>query len=236
MKRKYLIAGSLIALMSGACTQTQQTQQTQLQPSAQAPAAVTGENAEDTQNKTDENTDEAQQQPGKVHVCSGLLSCKLGLCPNGRRRKAALAAGKTIEEIIAEEKKTAQQTQAAEASEDEAPIAPSAEQMAAAQKLMQEQQQQSEPRRRASSASTSSSSRHEVPVAERVEHYPVVTAETTSGIPGRGGLRRGHFAPPEEAASRADNDSPLPNAAERHGLRSPSLPSSLPMNIDGRTH
>ncbi len=47
-------------------------------------------------------------------------------------------------------------------------------------------------------------------------------------------LRRGSIFPQEEAASA--NDAPLPgaNSVELRGLRSPKLPSGLPMNIDGK--
>lgn len=61
-----------------------------------------------------------------------------------------------------------------------------------------------------------------------------VSLPNTSGIPGRSGLRLGHFAPPEEAASASDQPTPRPNAAEQHGLRSPLLPTSLPMDINGK--
>lgn len=51
----------------------------------------------------------------------------------------------------------------------------------------------------------------------------------------RRGLRLGHFAPPEEAASSAENTAPRPNAVDLHGLRSPSLPGGqLPMDINGK--
>ena len=72
---------------------------------------------------------------------------------------------------------------------------------------------------------------------EYVTPEPVqLRPDNTSGIPGRSGLRMGHFAPPEEAVSRGDSAAPQPNAVERHGLRSPLLPSTLPMNIEGKTN
>lgn len=51
-----------------------------------------------------------------------------------------------------------------------------------------------------------------------------------------GGLRMRRFAPPEEAVSAQEGtDTPLPNAAELHGLRSPVLRGgSLPMDINGK--
>lgn len=51
----------------------------------------------------------------------------------------------------------------------------------------------------------------------------------------RNGLRLGHFAPPEEAASSAENTAPRPNKVELRGLRSPVLRGgSLPMDINGK--
>lgn len=40
--------------------------------------------------------------------------------------------------------------------------------------------------------------------------------------------------PPEEAASRSDSAAPAPNAVELRGLRSPSMPKTLPMDITGK--
>lgn len=51
----------------------------------------------------------------------------------------------------------------------------------------------------------------------------------------RNGLRLGNFAPPEEAASRAESTTPRPNAVELRGLRSPMLRGGrLPMDINGK--
>lgn len=51
----------------------------------------------------------------------------------------------------------------------------------------------------------------------------------------RNGLRLGNFAPPEEAASSAENTPPRPNKVELRGLRSPVLNGgSLPMDINGK--
>ncbi len=53
--------------------------------------------------------------------------------------------------------------------------------------------------------------------------------------PTRNGLRLGNFAPPEEAASRAESTTPRPNAVELRGLRSPMLRGGrLPMDINGK--
>jgi len=57
--------------------------------------------------------------------------------------------------------------------------------------------------------------------------------EPAAPIPGQS-LRMGQFAPPEEAASAGENSAPAPNSVERHGLRSLSLPASLPMDINGK--
>ena len=112
MKKTYLIAGAILALATGACTQTQ-IQQMQQQPTEVVPAEET-EGGEATDTEPAEGNEIAEEdEPSatdKEHICSGLLSCKLGLCPNGRRRKAALAAGKTLEEYEAEEQGKATQT------------------------------------------------------------------------------------------------------------------------------
>ena len=64
--------------------------------------------------------------------------------------------------------------------------------------------------------------------------YEIQTSNV-SPIPGRSGLRLGKFAPPEEAASTTENAAPTPNAAERRGLRSPSLPTTLPLDVNGQS-
>lgn len=40
--------------------------------------------------------------------------------------------------------------------------------------------------------------------------------------------------PPEEAASVRESSVPQPNSVERRGLRSPSLPQALPLDINGK--
>lgn len=55
-----------------------------------------------------------------------------------------------------------------------------------------------------------------------------------SGIPGRNALRMGQYAPPEEAVSSGNARPPRPNRVEQHGFRSPSLPTKLPMDINGK--
>lgn len=71
--------------------------------------------------------------------------------------------------------------------------------------------------------------------ADPVTQSSTPTYQSTSAIPGRSGLRMGHFAPPEEAASTGDNAAPAPNAAELRGLRSPSLPKNLPLDVNGQS-
>lgn len=61
-------------------------------------------------------------------------------------------------------------------------------------------------------------------------------AKNSSAIPGRSGLRLGKFAPPEEAASTGERKAVTPNAAEQHGLRSPALPTKLPLDINGQSN
>lgn len=64
---------------------------------------------------------------------------------------------------------------------------------------------------------------------------PVIeTEESPTTIPGRSGLRLGRFAPPEEATSSSEQAAPTPNAAELRGLRSPSLPTKLPLDVNGQ--
>ncbi|MBE6436256.1 MAG: hypothetical protein E7030_08635 [Akkermansiaceae bacterium] len=70
---------------------------------------------------------------------------------------------------------------------------------------------------------------------EPVTQSAPTTYQPTTGIPGRSGLRMGHFAPPEEAASSSENAPPAPNAAELRGLRSPSLPKNLPLDVNGQS-
>lgn len=65
--------------------------------------------------------------------------------------------------------------------------------------------------------------------------YEAPTYQPTTSIPGRSGLRMGHFAPPEEAASTGENKAPTPNAVDMHGLRSPSLPKNLPLDVNGQS-
>lgn len=62
------------------------------------------------------------------------------------------------------------------------------------------------------------------------------TESVTTGIPGRSGLRLGRFAPPEEAASTKDANAITPNTAEQRGLRSPALPTKLPLDVNGQSN
>ena len=158
-----------------------------------------------------------------------MLSCELELCPVGRARRAAYEAlaAKQLNTESVEVTEPADTTENAQNTEEVAKtnITPSAEQMESARNMMQEAQ----------TVPTSSSSQTEAPHSEPMNYMPTYVGNS-SGVPGRSGLRMGHFAPPEEAVSTGENSAPLPNAAERHGLRSPSLPGSLPMSIDGRTN
>lgn len=67
---------------------------------------------------------------------------------------------------------------------------------------------------------------------------PAAPADEADAAPtlSTGGLRMRRFAPPEEAVSSDEGtDTPLPNAAELHGLRSPVLRGgALPMDINGK--
>lgn len=72
------------------------------------------------------------------------------------------------------------------------------------------------------------------PTAESGEGTAATLSSSPAGIPGGTGLRMRRFAPPEEASSAGELPPPAPNTVEQHGLRSPSLPSSLPMDINGK--
>lgn len=227
MKKTYLLAAATATALLGACAQTQQMAPETDIPTSEIPAEPT--NATTTEEVADETQESAEQST--KHVCSGILICKLGLCPNGRnyKKKQGDAEETTEEETTPEEQTEEQPEEQPEESEDEdeAPV-PSQEQMDAAQKLLNEQQDKPKSRKKRNKTKRT--------VVEEEEFTPEPAYENTSGIPGRSGLRMGRFAPPEEAASRSDNNLPLPNAAERHGLRSPKLPKALPMSIEGKTN
>ncbi len=61
------------------------------------------------------------------------------------------------------------------------------------------------------------------------------TPLSADGLPlPAGGLRMGSIIPQEEQASAGDAPPPSANSVELRGLRSPKMPSSLPMGIDGK--
>lgn len=230
MKRTYLLAAALATVLLNACVQTQQMAPETDIPTPEIPAEATEQAVKDTQ--------DSAEQPTK-HVCSGLLSCKLGLCPNGENyKKAQQAPEVTAKEEEKEEEKLEEPAEQAkeedkqekEEEEDDTPAMPSQEQIEAAQKLLNVQQDKPKPRK------PRRKTKQNRVVEDEYIPAPTPTNDNTSGIPGRSGLRMGRFAPPEEAASRSDNEQPLPNAPERHGLRSPKLPKSLPMSIEGKTN
>ncbi len=104
-----------------------------------------------------------------------------------------------------------------------ATITPTAEQQAAAAALQNE-----------SGSVETTGDTMSLPTAP-VTQAATPTYRPTTAIPGRSGLRMGHFAPPEEAASSGENAVPAPNAAELRGLRSPSLPKNLPLDVNGQS-
>ncbi len=229
MKSIRVTGCAIFALISlSACYQQQQQQPGAIPtPEAVATESPIAEGEQDTataqQEQEGENIDANEEsstatenEPERKHVCSGLLSCKLGLCPNGKKRNGELA-GQDSEST----------NQTTETTEN---ITPSAEQMEAALALIAAEN------KKQSSGNKTAPAQHTATESATATAAPVIVQNNTSGIPGRGGLRMGHFAPREEATSTADANAPLPNAAERHGLRSPSLPKSLPMNIDGKTN
>ena len=230
-------AAAMLALLSACQVQQQQQQQPGIEPTT----VETNESTPDgekpqTTGVPETSTPAAEGEDSHKHVCSGLLSCKLGLCPNGKKHNKQTAAEDQPEKAPEGDAETKPEPQVAEvpAADNEEPeviepITPSAEQMKAAQELMA-----AEAKRRKKSSRPTAAPTETLPVESPAPEPTVVN--NTSGIPGRGGLRMGHFAPPEEAASRSENSKPRPNAAERHGLRSLSLPKTLPMNIDGQTN
>ena len=58
--------------------------------------------------------------------------------------------------------------------------------------------------------------------------------ETEAPLPGNGRPLLRAYMRPEEASSTHDAEAPQPNSVELRGLRSPEMPNSLPMNIDGK--
>lgn len=95
-------------------------------------------------------------------------------------------------------------------------VAPTPAQQAAAQKALRETPSIPEPRTESDTSL----------LTPGVDDAPAPT---------RNGLRLGNFAPPEEAASRAESTQPRPNAVELRGLRSPMLRGGrLPMDINGK--
>lgn len=216
MKRICLTGCVIAAFVLSACSQVEQPQPG-VGPNPVAPAEDEETTPTADSDKEDEtNTDDAEQDGEKEHVCSDLMSCKLGLCPNGKKRSETAANEEQKDE---------------EGTKDEENIIPTEEQMEAARALMAENSKKMK--------SSDKPGRQVSALDELMESHPQpepVVVSNTSGIPGRSGLRMGRFAPPEEAISKGDGDASQPNAAERHGLRSPSLPKSLPMNIDGKTH
>lgn len=99
-------------------------------------------------------------------------------------------------------------------------VAPTPAQQAAAQKALRETPSIPEPR-------TESDTSLLTPGVDDTPDY--------APAPTRNGLRLGNFAPPEEAASRAESTKPRPNAVELRGLRSPMLRGGrLPMDINGK--
>ncbi len=246
MKRIRVTGCAVIAMlvMLSACSQLEQpglspapgtpegaSPETELNPPAE-----NSEKTEDASDKEENNAPAASQQGQQEHVCSGLLSCKLGLCPNGKKRRQqqteAVADRQQQDKQTEEDTEDPAQIAETSAPEKTAPVTPSAEQMEAARALMAAQKENKKKPARRNETKTQTSTPE--PAEDFVPEPAVVT--NTSGIPGRSNLRMGHFAPPEEAASRGDKAAPRPNAAERHGLRSPSLPKMLPMDIDGQTH
>lgn len=131
------------------------------------------------------------------------------------KEKRTQEGEKTITETSSEE-----ETQAREGEQ----IAPTGEQQAAAEKMLSE----------SAALEADEESLDVLPAPIGNEEVLDDVVPNTSGIPGRNALRMGQYAPPEEAASASSARPPRPNRVEQHGFRSPSLPSKLPMDINGK--
>ncbi len=73
----------------------------------------------------------------------------------------------------------------------------------------------------------------EAPASPEAETPAPAPLQSNSALPG-GGLRMGSIIPQEDPASTGEAPPPAPNSVELRGLRSPKMPSSLPMGIDGK--
>ncbi len=116
--------------------------------------------------------------------------------------------------------------EAAPAADEPAPsTVPTEEQQKAAAALLAEQSEAAP----APAPTPAPSATQPAPAADTPE-----PEETPTLAPLSRGLRMGSIVPEEEAASSADAPPPAANSVELRGLRSPKLPTSLPMGIDGK--
>ncbi len=90
---------------------------------------------------------------------------------------------------------------------------------------------------------TVSPSEEQSKVALQMLNAPVTLQQNTGAIsgaaanaplPGNGRPVLRAYMRPEEASSTRDAEAPQPNSVELRGLRSPEMPNTLPMNIDGK--
>ncbi len=101
-------------------------------------------------------------------------------------------------------------------------IQPSAEQRQAAERLLAE------------APKTAPTKAPAAPAAPAVETPAPVTHIASSPALPSGGLRMGSILPQEDPASAGNALPPGANTVEIQGLRSPKMPTSLPMDIDGK--
>ncbi len=125
------------------------------------------------------------------------------------------------------EKKADEEKPRSEHAQSESPrdIQPSVEQRKAAEKLLAEEARAAKPAPAKKPAAPAAA-------AEPAPAAPTLMASSPT-LPS-GGLRMGSILPQEDPASTGDAPPPSANAAERFGLRSPKMPSKLPMGIDGK--
>lgn len=72
------------------------------------------------------------------------------------------------------------------------------------------------------------------PVTPQQNTGAISGADANAPLPGNGRPLLRAYMRPEEATSTQDAEAPQPNSVELRGLRSPEMPNTLPMNIDGK--
>ncbi len=162
---------------------------------------------------------DAQRMKRATQLAFLLAALFFGACQGHRASQTGSEASPKVSSEAVE------QPDASTGSMTEQTISPSREQQEAAEALLKEGAEAPIP------APTTVTTGAAVP-GTTADGAPLPASPT--GIPGGSGLRLRHFAPPEEASSSSELPPPAPNSVEQHGLRSPSLPGALPMDINGK--